>query len=102
MVSIYPLALGLLLVAGFLELSFNSMSQTLVQLHAPPEMRGRMIGVFSMAAMGMRIFSGLSVGVLGASLGIHWSLSLSAGLIAVLVTTLLVRSRRLHSSSIRS
>ena len=90
--SAYPLALLLLLVAGFLELSFNSMSQTLVQLHAPAEKRGRIIGVFSMASLGTRMFSGFSVGILGQMIGIHWSLALSAGLILLLAGALLTRS----------
>jgi MFS family permease len=87
----YPLALVLLLIAGFLELSFNSMSQTLVQLHAPAEKRGRIIGVFSMASLGSRMFSGFSVGILGQMIGIHWSLALSAALILVLTGVLLTR-----------
>ncbi len=74
----YPIALGLLFVAGFVELSFNSMAQALVQINAPVEMRGRVIGVFSMAASGMRTFSGISVGLLGGLIGIHWSMALSA------------------------
>lgn len=94
LVPSYPVALVLLFAAGFLELSFNSMTQTLVQLHAPAEMRGRMIGVFSMAASGMRMFSGLSVGLMGHWLGIHWSLALSAGFISVLVGALIVRNAR--------
>jgi MFS family permease len=91
-VSLYPLALILLLAAGFLELSFNSMSQTLVQLHAPAEKRGRIIGVFSMASLGSRMFSGFSVGILGQMIGIHWSLAVSAGLILLLTGALLTRS----------
>ncbi len=61
----YPLALGLLFIAGFVELSFNSMAQAIVQLNAPPAIRGRVIGVFSMAASGMRTFSGITVGMIG-------------------------------------
>jgi MFS family permease len=83
--------LMLLLAAGFLELSFNSMSQTLVQLHAPAEKRGRIIGVFSMASLGSRMFSGFSVGILGQVIGIHWSLAVSASLILVLIMVLLGR-----------
>jgi MFS family permease len=94
--SVYSFALLLLFAAGFLELSFNSMTQTLVQLHAPAEIRGRLIGVFSMAASGMRMFSGLTVGLIGQALGIHWSLALSAGLVAVLVSVLLSRSTSLR------
>jgi MFS family permease len=74
----YTLAIALLFVAGFVELGFNSMAQSLVQLNAPAEIRGRVIGVFSMSASGLRTFSGLSVGLLGASIGIHNSLSYSA------------------------
>jgi MFS family permease len=77
-VHLYPLALGLLFAAGFLELSFNSMAQALVQLSAPPGIRGRVIGVFTMAASGMRMFSGITVGIVGSWIGIHNSLSLSA------------------------
>jgi MFS family permease len=93
--TVYAVAVCLLFVAGFVELAFNSMAQALVQINAPGEIRGRVIGVFSMSAMGMRTFSGLSVGLLGASVGIHNSLALSAlGLllfIAGLFVTRLIR-----------
>jgi MFS family permease len=74
----YPLALVLLFAAGFLELSFNSMAQALVQIHAPAAIRGRVIGLYSMAGLGLRAFSGITVGIAGSAIGIHWSLSLSA------------------------
>jgi MFS family permease len=74
----YPLALGFLFAAGFLELSFNAMAQSLVQLNAPPDKRGRVIGLFNMASLGLRAFSGISVGLFGSLIGVHWSLALSA------------------------
>jgi MFS family permease len=74
----YVLALCFLFAAGFLELSFNAMAQSLVQLNAPLDMRGRVIGLFNMASLGLRAFSGISVGLLGSLIGIHWSLALSA------------------------
>jgi MFS family permease len=80
----YALAVALLVVAGFVELSFNSMAQSLVQLHAPDAIRGRVIGVFSMSALGLRTFSGLSVGLLGSVIGIHNSLSYSAAALFIL------------------
>ena len=89
----YTLALALLFVAGFVELAFNSMAQALVQINAPNEIRGRVIGVFSMSASGLRTFSGLSVGLLGASLGIHNSLALSA----LALYTVLFAARYLRS-----
>jgi MFS family permease len=83
LVHIYPLALALLFAAGFLELSFNSMAQAIVQLGAPTTIRGRVLGVYSMAANGMRTFSGVTVGIIGGLIGIHYSLPLSAGVLLV-------------------
>jgi MFS family permease len=90
--DVYAIAIPLLFIAGFVELGFNSMAQSLVQLHAPAAIRGRVIGVFAMAASGLRTFSGLSVGLLGASIGIHNSLGLSAvALLTVYLGILAVR-----------
>ncbi|HEY0940859.1 MAG TPA: MFS transporter [Steroidobacter sp.] len=94
MSSIYSLAVLLLFVAGFMDLSFNSMAQTLVQVNAPADIRGRVLGVFSMMALGLRTFSGVTVGLMGAVIGIHSSLALSALVLTALSALLLVRSSR--------
>jgi MFS family permease len=92
LVSNYDFALAALFMAGFLELSFNSMAQALVQLSAPAAIRGRVIGVFSMAASGMRTFSGITVGMVGGLIGIHGSLSLSAGVLFIVIAVLIARA----------
>lgn len=74
----YALALVMMLVAGFLNLTSGAMAQTLVQLESPAHLRGQLIGLYNMALNGMRSFSGVTVGMLGALIGIHWSLALSA------------------------
>ena len=74
----YPLSVALLFFAGVLNLAFHSMAQTLVQLQAPPQLRGRLIGLFNMSNNGLRAFSGVTVGVVGGLIGVHWSLALSA------------------------
>jgi MFS family permease len=76
--SNYYLSLTLLFAAGVLNLTFSSMGQTIVQLLSPPHLRGRLIGLFAMASMGLKAFSGLTVGVLGGLIGVHWSLAASA------------------------
>jgi MFS family permease len=86
----YAISITLLFIAGFVELGFNSMAQSLVQLNAPAEIRGRVIGVFAMSANGMRTFSGVCVGLLGASIGIHNSLSYSAAALFLLYVAILV------------
>ena len=74
----YTLALALLFSSGLLNLAFLSMAQTLVQLQAPPQLRGRLIGLFNTSNNGLRAFSGVTVGVVGGLIGIHWSLAISA------------------------
>jgi hypothetical protein len=90
----YLLALGLLFAAGFLELSYNAMAQTLVQLNAPLNVRGRVIGLFNMSSLGLRAFSGVSVGVLGSLIGVHWSLAFSALAVLAVAVGLLTRLKR--------
>ena len=85
----YPVALAFLFAAGFCELSFNAMAQTLVQVHAPATMRGRVIGLFNMASLGLRAFSGVSVGLVGSLIGVHWSLALSALVMLAVASALL-------------
>jgi MFS family permease len=84
----YPLALALLFCAGVLNLTYLSMAQTLVQLLAPSHLRGPLIGLFNMSNFGLRAFSGVTVGVLGGLIGIHWSTALSA-LVLLAVTIVL-------------
>ena len=93
-VGAYAFAIVLLFAAGFFELSFNTMAQALVQLNAPVEIRGRAVGLFNMASLGMRAFSGITVGVVGAAIGIHWSLGLSAGVLLIALIALYRRVSR--------
>ena len=74
----FALALPLLFLAGFFELSFSSLAQTLVQLNAPEAIRGRVLGLFTMFSSGLRTFSGITVGLAGSLTNIHTSLALSA------------------------
>jgi MFS family permease len=91
----YVVAVAALFAAGLLALGYSSLAQTLVQLEAPPDRRGRVVGLFSMAQNGLRVGSGLTVGVLGTVVGIHASLAWSAVLaVAVCAGLLAFTSRR--------
>jgi MFS family permease len=89
----YPIALALLFLAGFFELSFSSMTQTLVQMSAPDASRGRVLGLYNMAAAGLRAFSGVTVGVAGSIITIHTSLAVSAAFFVVATGSLLLKRR---------
>jgi len=95
----FPLALAFLFVAGFFELAFNSMAQALVQIHAPEALRGRVIGLFNMASLGMRAMSGIVVGVIGSAVGIHASLGGAALAMLAFSAWLLLRHARLATGA---
>jgi len=91
----YPLALALLFLAGFFELSFSSMTQTLVQMNAPEASRGRVLGLYNMAGSGLRSFSGVTVGLAGSVISIHASLAVSATCFILGMGSLFLRRREL-------
>ncbi len=89
----YPIAIVLLFLAGFFELSSSSMTQTIVQTNAPNEMRGRVLGLFNMSSAGLRTFSGLTVGIVGSLATVHASLFVACLVFVVTALALLARVR---------
>jgi len=87
----YGLAIALLVLAGAFNIAFTSMAQTLVQVLAPPRVRGSIIGLFNTAILGLRAGSGLTVGVLGSFIGVRWSLALSSAAVVAISGWLLTR-----------
>ncbi|RPI42446.1 MAG: hypothetical protein EHM59_17815 [Betaproteobacteria bacterium] len=67
---------------------------TLVQMHARERVRGRVIGLYGMSALGLRAFSGVTVGMLGSLIGIHYSLAFSALALLAVTTALLAFTLR--------
>jgi hypothetical protein len=57
-------------------------------------MRGRVIGLYNMSALGLRAFSGVTIGVVGGMIGIHWSLGLSAMALLAITIGLLAFNMR--------
>jgi len=74
----YAVAALLLVIGGVANLAAMSITQTVVQLRAPREKRGQVVGLYGVGANGMRIGSGITVGLFGAVVGLRWSLGLSA------------------------
>jgi MFS family permease len=96
----YAAAVTLLLLGGIFNIAFTSMAQALVQVLAPPGSRGRVVGLFNTSMMGLRAGSGFTVGVLGAAIGVEWSLALSSLAVVLVAVGLLVSD--LHGSISRS
>lgn len=85
-----------------MTLAAQSIVQTLVQLLAQPEKRGRAIGVYNVSSSGLRAGSGFTVGVLGAFIGLHWSLAWSALTLCIVALVLLVYTARAASRAAAS
>ncbi len=77
----YWLALILLFVAGMANLASMSISQTVVQLLAPPAERGRVVGLYGISANGLRMGSGVTVGLFGQLVGVAPALAWSSGVL---------------------
>lgn len=90
----YPAAVTLLVLAGVFNLAYTSIAQTLVQMLAPPRVRGSVVGLFNTAILGLRAGSGVTVGVLGAVINVHWSLALSAAAVVITAAGMLALERR--------
>ena len=77
-----------------------------MQLRAPQEKKGQVIGVYGVGANGMRIGSGFTVGLLGAAVGLRTALGLSSAGLVVCVLLLagylaiVARSNRLNTNHI--
>lgn len=91
----FALSVALLVVAGASSIVSLSTSQTVVQLGAPPEQRGRFIGAFNTTNMGFRVGSGLVVGLLASAVGVPVAVALAAGLLAVICALLFAVALRI-------
>jgi len=80
----YPLALAFAMIAGFGMMSQITVSNTLLQTTADPEMRGRVISFYAMAFFGMQPFGGLIVGTVSKWIGAPDTL-LCEGIFALLI-----------------
>jgi MFS family permease len=93
----YQVAIALLILAGVFNIAFASIAQTIVQTLAPATVRGSTVGLFNTALLGLRAGSGLTVGVLGAFVGVRVSLVLSALMVALIAIALFAREVRVQS-----
>ena len=96
----FYIALGFLLVAGFGMLLFFSTSNTVLQTIVPDEMRGRVMGVWSLVFGAMIPLGSLEAGATAHWLGTPFALAFGAIVCAVsaLVTLFVIQRREAKSS----
>ena len=97
----YYLALLFLALAGWGMLLFFSTTNTLLQTNASDEMRGRVMGIWTLVFGGTTPLGGLEAGFVSHHLGVRWTVTLGAAIcaLAALVVWLVIRQRDQRTSS---
>lgn len=94
--SVYVLSVVALIIGGFARITSEATEMSIVQLQAPDNERGRVIGAYTMFGPGMMTLSGLTIALLGSAYGVPGAvlisgivLTVGAGVVAwwLLVTT---------------
>jgi MFS family permease len=81
--SSYVVAIVALVIGGVANIASMSITQSIVQLEAPADDRGRVYGVYGVFASGLRTGNGITLGVLGAFMGIPYSIALCAAILVL-------------------
>ncbi len=81
-------AICALIVLGGSSVTFIALGNATIQLAAEPQMRGRVMGVYTMAFMGTTPIGSPTMGWIGEHVGARWAMGI--GGLAVLVAALLV------------
>ena len=84
----YVVAVLALLLGGVANMTSTSIGQAVVQLRAPVEQRGRVVGVYNVFGSGLRTGNGLTLALLGAALGV--ATAVAVGGIVLVAGTLVV------------
>lgn len=79
---IYGFSLCCLVLAGASNVAFSSTTNAILQTSSPDDLRGRVMGAFTMTSLGTNVFGSLIMGSLGEVLGAPHGLAVAA-LIAV-------------------
>lgn len=88
--SYFPLAMLFAIIFGFGNMAHNTVCLTIVQIHADPRMRGRVISYVAMVLFGMSPIGALIVGALSQKIGAQNTI-LAQGIIGVVIALIFSR-----------
>jgi MFS family permease len=80
----YAASLVLFTAAGWTMAANGILANTLLQIHAPDHLRGRVMGVYSFLVLGLAPFGSLQAGWVSEHLGVEWSMGLG-GLVCIAI-----------------
>ena len=81
----YMLAFLVLIIGGIGQSGFGTMQSTITMLSAPPEMRGRMVGLMSVCIGIGTPLGGLAIGIMAEIFGTPWAITVNATIGLVLL-----------------
>lgn len=84
--KVYPVALAVMIMAGFGMMSQTTVTNTLLQTMAAPSMRGRVISFFAMSVFGMQPLGSLLIGSISKAIGTQTTILCSGGM-AILIAS---------------
>jgi MFS family permease len=77
-------SLVLFIAAGWTMAANGILANTMLQIHAPDQLRGRVMGVYSFLVLGLAPLGSLQAGWVSEHLGVEWSIGLG-GLVCVTI-----------------
>ena len=89
---VFPLSAAALLVAGYSQISFVATANSRIQTLTPDRLRGRVMGLYAQALIGVGPLGAMQAGALATLLGAPWAMAIGATVAgAVVVATRLLR-----------
>jgi MFS family permease len=94
----YPFAIAAMFAAGVANSSFMISSMTALQLRVPPELRGRVMGIYTIT-FSLIPLGGMMGGLIAEALDERWALAISAGILTAIVTAVFLTQREVRDLS---
>lgn len=82
-----------MIAVGFFSINFNSVTNSMLQIKSAPEMRGRVMSLWSVAFLGTTPIGGPIIGYIGEHYGPRWGIAIG-GLAALLAAALVYFLRK--------
>ncbi len=92
----FILSLGLLVLIGISFVLQNAMTNTLLQLHAPDQLRGRVMSLYALVANGTTHLGGLQAGLVADGIGASLSIGVGAAISLAYGAFVALRFRRVR------
>lgn len=88
-----------MIVIGFFSINFNTVTNSMLQLKSAPEMRGRVMSLWSISFLGTTPIGGPIIGYIGEHYGPRWGIAVG-GIAAIIAATIVYFLRKKDTEQI--